>query len=317
MTCCQHRTCNVAMVQRGACYVISCLTDGPCFDFQHASGQTVSLAFVRKSNSPRKLKLQPSMHLSSFQTQERPKKTEALPVTPSSTQKDRSSVALGHASQRKSLVQEKTRPTLIFNYDILSKVPQSHMKIQSSKSFDVLHSSSSVHSSKKDAEKPARRSHVTRLTKDNSSQCFETFPLVNVTLRGGFSAGDFKFQGQVSNDFVCVELCCNDSQCNVALMLRDVCYLVACKNNKLCQNVPLMPSAFETRLTYTARNSLEADLVKKELVPTLEQSKTTKNLRILCNRGRRTFRLGQIKAMDASLDSLLQTPCLLKVLKLG
>ena len=276
MTCCQHRTCNVAMVQRGACYVISCLTDGPCFDFQHASGQTVSLAFVRKSNSPRKLKLQPSMHLSSFQTQERPKKTEALPVTPSSTQKDQSSVALGHVSQRKSLVQEKTRPTLIFNYDILSKVPQSYMKIQSSKSFDVLHSSSSVHSSKKDAEKPARRSHVTRLTKDNSSQCFETFPLVNVTLRGGFSAGDFKFQGQVSNDFVCLELCCNDSQCNIALMLRDVCYLVACKNNKLCQNVPLMPSAFETRLTYTARNSLEADLVKKELVPTLEQSKTTK-----------------------------------------
>lgn len=51
MQCCRVRNCNVAMIQYGKCYIVSCLSDGPCFHFEALHGEKTILVFVKRSAS--------------------------------------------------------------------------------------------------------------------------------------------------------------------------------------------------------------------------------------------------------------------------
>lgn len=265
MECCKVNSCNVAIIQEGVCYIVSCLSDGPCFEFEHSAGQKTSLVFVQRSNSKSPI-LQPSLSSSALKVKGTYSATPAPVIKsahqfvlsssiqssrPTSSQLHSSSVAMEELdTPNYSYYQKKpTQPLLNPNHtDPHLNVPLNHS--ESSYSHEVQ--------------------SLTNVT-NHPSTCVRTFPLSNVTLRAGFSAGNYKFQGKTHNISLCVDHCCRSQDCNVAFILQKMCFLVTCTSNKLCQNEPLLSNQFQSSMFYVARSSLEADMVKKELVPTLKR----------------------------------------------
>ena len=70
------------------------------------------------------------------------------------------------------------------------------------------------------------------------SNISKVFP--NVQLRHGLQAGNITNKGVVTNYHQCLGYCCQDKHCNVAVTLRNNCFLVACKTYTSClpQEVP-------------------------------------------------------------------------------
>ena len=262
MECCKVTTCNVAMIQEGVCYIISCLSDGPCFEFERSSGQKTSLAFVRRSKSKVPI-LQPSLslevegsaratltHVSMYTHQPVLSSITKIPSPASSRlYSSPTSTKKKHSSYYYNPANEPTQP--------LSKP-----------NGKDLHSNMALENSKSN-----HRHKISTLTNATNSPntCVQTFPVSNVTLRAGFSTGNFKFQGKFPDPLTCVNRCCRTNDCNVAFVLQNMCFLVTCSNNELCRNEPLLSNEFESSLVYIARSALEADMVKEELVPTIKR----------------------------------------------
>ena len=105
-----------------------------------------------------------------------------------------------------------------------------------------------------------------------SYACTHTFVFNNSTLRGGLTAGDVKNEGLVEGMEQCVDLCCKTLECNVALLINENCYIVACTNKVRCEAIPLKESGSNTKVAYVARNTDEAELIK-QLISHTETSK--------------------------------------------
>lgn len=74
--------------------------------------------------------------------------------------------------------------------------------------------------------------------------------IFNVTLRGGIKAGNFTDKGVVKNMDECAAFCCADERCNVAFLIRDNCFLVACKDYDSCKMKPALSEYYHPRLAY-------------------------------------------------------------------
>ena len=266
MACCQQTTCNVAMIQDGMCYVISCLTDGPCFESVPSPGQKISLAFVRRSRS-RVPMLQPSLSQSVV------KSKATTTVTTPHAMKHTPQQVLYRITPTPSLAYSKlhtpsSSSTLIKKeHNSTSTNLQNQPPLPSPKPKD-LHLNGAFKTSdtnhKDNAQTPTN-------AKETPNTCVQTFPVANVTLQAGFSAGKYEIKGKVKNVSTCVDHCCRSEKCNVALVLQNMCFLLTCTSNKVCRNEPLLSNQFQSSLVYVARSPLEADMVKSELVPTLRR----------------------------------------------
>ena len=258
--CCKTTNCNVAMIQDKVCYIISCSSDGPCFDFEHSPGHKTSLAFVKRSKSKVPV-LQPSLPSLNLKTKS---SATNLLVTMNIPKPVLSSIAqLPHPSSTHSYSSlTLTRKVESSDYSFYGN------KQISSKLNDIDPSMSSTYNNPKSIH-----THKTpSLSKYNDlpNKCVQTFPLPNVTLRAKFSAGNFNFHGKVQNTSICVDHCCRNDNCNVAFVLQSLCFLVTCTSNKDCKNEPLLSNAFDSSLVYVARTPFEANMVRQELVPTLK-----------------------------------------------
>ncbi|KAK4299125.1 hypothetical protein Pmani_028567 [Petrolisthes manimaculis] len=60
----------------------------------------------------------------------------------------------------------------------------------------------------------------------------------NTILAGGRKAGTYTIIKNVTDSAACVEACCNNSNCHVALLHDKLCFSVQCKNTKSCQLTP-------------------------------------------------------------------------------
>ena len=253
MECCKVATCNAAMIQEGVCYIISCLSDGPCFDFERSLGQKTSLAFVRRSKSKAPL-LQPSSSL------------------PAMKVKGTQPPATGHVSINAHLEPFSTTQTpsptstKLFSSPTLYKKKHTSEQAANKTSLPLTNFNDKDFASKK----------IPNVI-NSPNTCVQAYPVSNVTLRAGFSAGDFKFRGNFSDTTTCVDHCCRTNDCNVAFVLQNMCFLVTCSSNKLCKNEPLLSNEFKSALVYVARSRLEADMVKEQLVPTMKRGTSKKS----------------------------------------
>ena len=261
MECCKVNSCNVAMIQEGVCYIVSCLSDGPCFEFEHSAGQKTSLVFVQRSKSKPPI-LQPSLSVSTLKVKGTPayaSKSIHQFVLPSSIQTLRLTSSQLYSSP--AAIKELNTA----NYSYYQKAPAQPLINPNHTDFHLnvpLHHPESSYSHEIQS--------FTNIT-NHPNTCVRTFPLSNVTLRAGFSAGNYKFQGKIHNTSICVDHCCRSEDCNVAFVLQKMCFLVTCSSNKLCQNEPLLSNQFQSSMFYVARSRLEADMVKKELIPTIKR----------------------------------------------
>ena len=262
MECCKVNSCNVAMIQEGACYIVSCLSDGPCFEFEHSPGQKTSLVFVQRSKSKPPV-LQPSLSVSSLNvkgtssaTTTHVSKSIHLSVPLSNIQTSRPTSSYLHSSPA------AIKELYTANHSYYQKRPTQNPDRTDPHLNLPLHYSESSFSRE-----------IQSLTNNynHPNNCVRTFSLSNVTFRAGFSAGNYKFLGKFHNASTCLDHCCRSKDCNVAFVLQKMCFLVTCTSNKLCQNEPLLSNQFQSSMFYVARSPLEADMIKMELVPTIKR----------------------------------------------
>lgn len=85
----------------------------------------------------------------------------------------------------------------------------------------------------------------------------------NVTLKGGRKAGEFKEVPHVKDMKDCIKHCCEaqDKKCNLAFMLSNTCYAVACKSKETCVTMPAPPSSFHPQISMVR----EPGIVEKEI----------------------------------------------------
>lgn len=81
-------------------------------------------------------------------------------------------------------------------------------------------------------------SNATQKTAGPIESCAQSPIQQNVTLRGGINAGTFKKLAQFVAMQLCIQLCCEEKNCDVALMSGKNCYGVQCFSEELCTAVP-------------------------------------------------------------------------------
>ena len=83
-----------------------------------------------------------------------------------------------------------------------------------------------------------------------SEACDFSQVLHEVVLRGGSHSGKFKYLIEVEDMETCIKECCRHKVCDVALMLKDNCFLVSCHNEMLCDAIPARSSEYHPQLAY-------------------------------------------------------------------
>jgi len=83
--------------------------------------------------------------------------------------------------------------------------------------------------------------------------CTHSPVLYNVTLKGGSKGGLFTDLGLVEDMEVCIALCCEIRQCDLAFMIGSTCVAVRCTNEELCQTIKAKPNNKFPRVSYIRR----------------------------------------------------------------
>ena len=81
--------------------------------------------------------------------------------------------------------------------------------------------------------------------------------LRNQTLSAGIQSGQFKKAGNVKDVTECIRYCCDEEQCDVALMAKGNCYLVSCNNKFLCRPVPAQSTDLSPQISYVTHTKLK------------------------------------------------------------
>ncbi|XP_002155707.1 uncharacterized protein LOC100210596 [Hydra vulgaris] len=74
-------------------------------------------------------------------------------------------------------------------------------------------------------------------------KCKRSHIMYNHTLKGGLRAGNFSMLASVDDIEVCAALCCEEKDCDLALMIGDNCYAGDCASPELCSAVPVPAGA--------------------------------------------------------------------------
>ena len=69
-------------------------------------------------------------------------------------------------------------------------------------------------------------------------KCLQSMVYYGVALRGGWTSGKFTDMGIVPSLQKCVQLCCNDSTCDLAMLMSQKCFTIHCYSPEDCQTVP-------------------------------------------------------------------------------
>ena len=74
-------------------------------------------------------------------------------------------------------------------------------------------------------------------------RCARSSIMHNHTLKGGLRAGNFSMLASVNDIEVCAALCCEEKNCDLALMIGDNCYAGDCTSPELCKAIPIPPGS--------------------------------------------------------------------------
>ena len=85
------------------------------------------------------------------------------------------------------------------------------------------------------------------------SVCWDGEIFHNYTLVGGINAGTFTDNGKTSNMDICMQFCCKRQACDLAFMIEDDCYSVACNSNGACEPRKARPTHYFPRIAIRKR----------------------------------------------------------------
>jgi len=92
--------------------------------------------------------------------------------------------------------------------------------------------------------------HKKKKTKKKQNTCIFKKTLFHATFVGGLKAGNFTNKGAVTSMNVCKNLCCRSNRCDVAVMMRNGCFLLTCRSKALCKPRKAKIENFTLKLAY-------------------------------------------------------------------
>ncbi|EDO45526.1 predicted protein [Nematostella vectensis] len=84
-------------------------------------------------------------------------------------------------------------------------------------------------------------------------KCTVTDPKDGVTLNGGLKSGNFTDVGKVDGISTCTRLCCVSEKCDLALLIKNNCFLVSCFTADLCKTVKTETKNYRPTVAYVKR----------------------------------------------------------------
>lgn len=94
---------------------------------------------------------------------------------------------------------------------------------------------------------------VPRNISSATSSCHVGNILYDHSLRYGRKAGNFVYGGEMTEMSDCLDFCCKDVHCSLALMIGKSCYAVECAGT-FCQTVPVKHLQFNPKLAFVIRS---------------------------------------------------------------
>ena len=92
-----------------------------------------------------------------------------------------------------------------------------------------------------------------RINKKNHCKRYNV--VKNVTFQSGLDAGRFTPHGEVATFEDCASQCCNETSCDVALMVDNLCYSIHCKNKDSCRPIKRKQTEESTSLAFISRGN--------------------------------------------------------------
>eukprot|EP00111_Clytia_hemisphaerica_P000019 TCONS_00000040-protein len=86
--------------------------------------------------------------------------------------------------------------------------------------------------------------------KKTPKKCIFKKTLSKTTFVGGLKAGNFTNKGTVTSMSVCKAMCCQSDRCDVAVMMKNGCFLLTCKSAELCKPRKAQTESFTLKLAY-------------------------------------------------------------------
>ena len=100
---------------------------------------------------------------------------------------------------------------------------------------------------------------MTKLEKKQQLRCrVQDRVRKNTVLKAGMISGDLTAHDGIKHMKPCVKKCCQDTKCQVAVMLERRCYTVHCINKEYCKSRPAPPAIHFKRpmLAFVERENL-------------------------------------------------------------
>ncbi|PFX18862.1 hypothetical protein AWC38_SpisGene16742 [Stylophora pistillata] len=110
-----------------------------------------------------------------------------------------------------------------------------------------------------------------------SETCHFSRVLHEVVLRGGSQSGKFKYLTEVDDMATCIKECCKHSVCDLALMLKDNCFLVSCHSDILCEPIRSRSSDYHPQIAYKIKPGKDQHI---EIWPRREKKSSVANRHI-------------------------------------
>ena len=113
----------------------------------------------------------------------------------------------------------------------LNQNQSSNLKEETShRNENVENSHSNFHDSHDDGDHNGQKEKLYSML-----TCLSNEVRSDVDLKGGENAGIFTYKGRVEDFDTCIENCCRDETCDIAMTINDRCYSVACEDMSLCE----------------------------------------------------------------------------------
>ena len=101
-------------------------------------------------------------------------------------------------------------------------------------------------------------------TQQKNPVCWDGQILYNYTLVGGINAGTFTDNGKTTNMDLCMQSCCKRESCDLAFMIEDDCYSVACNSNGACEPRKARPTHYNPRIAIRKKAQGETEYASSE-----------------------------------------------------
>ena len=253
--CCHDDECNLVFMLYNYCYLVSCYDQDSCAlkPLLSTANTELAVAFVYKEHKKESMDWN---RASVSQVSSLPvnyQRNKVIDNEPDVNTRNRGQIS-DQPLQSKPNFESTYQETKTMNSDIPNVYPSGRDDVQNPQPSDQIGGNRAfTHSLQPSLDTtPETRSNVHY--PDDLLTCIPGPERYFTTLEGGLNAGYFTGIGFVRSMETCKQHCCQKSDCDVAFMQQERCYLVTCPRSELCRDVPASSGQGMSRVSHIFRD---------------------------------------------------------------